>query len=74
MKSYSRRAAAIVLAATISVSSAAVAAPQQRADRGEKIDRIVRVIKKKVQKLFGVTSNDDGLTPPVPPPAPPPNP
>jgi len=73
MKFHLRRAAAVVLAATLSLSSAAIAAPRPRDRDGEKVDRLVQVVKK-IQRLFGISSNDDGLVPPVPPPAPPPNP
>jgi hypothetical protein len=66
MKFYSHRVAVIALAAALSLPSVAAAAPRFHEDR-DFSDRIVRVIRT-IQKFFGVTSNVDGATPPLPPP------
>jgi hypothetical protein len=66
MKVYSRRFAAVVLAASLAIAPIAIASPQGRGGRdrdfGEKVVRII----KQIQKLFGVSSNDDLPLPPPP--------
>ncbi len=70
MKFYSRRTAAIVLAVALALPTAVSARPQER-DHIGRYRQIVDVIKK-IQKLFGVSANDDIPIPPVPTPPPPP--
>jgi hypothetical protein len=65
MKFYSRRVAAIALAAALSLPSIAAATPRVRDDR-DFGDFVVRVIRS-IHKFFGVSSNVDGIIPPVPP-------
>lgn len=65
MKSFSRRAAAVVLIAALSLPSVALASPLYERDRGRDPNPIIRIIKK-IQKIFGVTSNDDVPVPPKP--------
>jgi len=73
MKCHSRRIATVVLAVALSLSSVATASPKQQ-DRGrERIGRIIQVITK-IQKLFGISTNDDLPQPPIPAPPPPPTP
>lgn len=67
MKSTLRRAAAVVLAAALISPHVAVAAPQARDRDHDKSGRIVIVIKK-IQKLFGISTNDDLPQPPIPKP------
>lgn len=71
MNSYLRRTTVVVLAVALSLPVFAAASPDTlRRDR-DQIDRIVRVIKK-IQRIFGVSKNDDLPQPPVPTPPPPP--
>ena len=71
MKWYSRRAAAVVLAAALFVPLTA-AAPSHDRDRDRyKTDRVARIITI-VKRLFGVSTNGDVLSPPTPAPTPPP--
>jgi hypothetical protein len=71
MKFYSRRAAALVLAAALLIPTVAFAFPN-KADRSERKNPVVRIIK----KLFGIApnDNDDIPIPPIPKPPPPPTP
>ena len=64
MKSIFYRAAAIALAAVLSLPPAVIAAPRDRDDDRTAGQRIVRIIKK-IQKIFRLTPNDDALTPPI---------
>lgn len=66
MRFYSRRAAAIVLAVALSLPSVAIASPFEREHPRDRRD-IVRIIKK-IQKLFGISTNDDLPLPPPPKP------
>jgi hypothetical protein len=62
MKLWTRRAAAVVLAAILSVPVMAGGAPRDREGReGDRVAKIVKVIK----KIFGVGSNDDLPIPPI---------
>jgi hypothetical protein len=66
MKVYSRRAAATLLAATLSLSSLSLAAASQEREIGrDKGDRVIRIVKK-LQKFFGITTHEDLPTPPKP--------
>lgn len=73
MKFYSRRTAAVVLAVALAIPTAASAQPQERdhTRRQQQIANVTSFIKK-IQKLFGVSTNDDIPIPPVPTPPPPP--
>lgn len=66
MRFYSRRAAAIVLAVALSLPSVVLASPRER-ERGRDKQEIVRIIKK-IQKLLGISTNDDLPLPPPPKP------
>lgn len=63
---FLRRTAAVVLAVALSLPTVALAVPRER-DHAGQYEKIVRVIKK-VQKLFGISTNDDIPIPPVPKP------
>ncbi|HYH09639.1 MAG TPA: hypothetical protein VEK11_21500 [Thermoanaerobaculia bacterium] len=66
MKKHTRRAAAIVLAVALSISPAAFGAVRKNQDGIRDIpERIVKVIKKIQQRLFGGVSVSDDL--PLPP-------
>ena len=62
MKFYSRRVAAMALAAALSLPSIAVAAPRVR-DAPERHDFVVRVLTT-IHRLFGVPSTVEHATPP----------
>jgi hypothetical protein len=68
MKSFSRRAAAVVLAAALSLPGVAFAAPQKKEPSNRK-GQVIRLIK----KVFGISTNDDIPTPPIPKSDPPAN-
>lgn len=66
MKNQLRRAAVILLAASISLSPMAGAPPRDRGGHDRDFSKeIVRIIKR-VQKLLGISSNDDLPLPPPP--------
>lgn len=73
MKWYSRRAAAVVLAAALFLPSIPAASAQPR-ERGRDVTELVLRIISKVKRAFGVSANGDHVTPPTPAPAPPPPP
>ena len=66
MKFCVRRAAVIALAIALSVPSVAAPMREER-ERGRDRSEIVRIIKK-IQKLFGIATNDDLPLPPYPKP------
>lgn len=68
MKLFPRRTAAVVLTVLLSfpaASSFAAGRDTRDRDRSRDRDPIVRIIKK-IQKVFGITSNDDIPSPPKP--------
>ena len=71
MKSYLRRAAAVVLAAALLVPSIA-GRPSPSADRGRTKAELVRRVIEKVKRAFRVSADSDVLSPPAAPA--PPNP
>lgn len=70
MNSYLRRTTVVVLAVALSLPAFAVSRESLRRDR-DPVDQIVRVFKK-IQRVFGISKNDDLPQPPVPTPPPPP--
>jgi hypothetical protein len=72
MKSYFRRTAVVVIAVALSLSLPTVATASVQAlvrEHGNK-NHVVRIIQK-IQKLFGISTNDDLPQPPIPTPPPP---
>jgi hypothetical protein len=70
MNSRFRRTAVAVLAVALSLPPVAAAAPQQGRNRNE-TDPIVRLVRK-IQRVLGISRNDDLPQPPIPVPPPPP--
>jgi hypothetical protein len=66
MKFCFRRAAAVALAVALSLPTVAMALPQER-ERSRDRSEIVRIIKK-IQRLLGISTNDDLPLPPFPKP------
>ena len=66
MKVFTRRAAAIVLAAALCLSTPVFGAPARDGVR-EKSGPIVRVVKK-IQKILGISTHEDLPLPPIPKP------
>ena len=70
MKLWTRRAAAVMLAAVLSLPVMAGGTPRDREGRdGDRVAKIVKVIKK-IQRLLGIATNDDLPLPPPPSPDP----
>ena len=69
MKSYKHRAVVAALAIALSVPPVAAAFPRQPEHGRDEITPIVHVIRK-IQKLFGISTNEDLPQPPLPKPAP----
>jgi hypothetical protein len=64
MKTVSHRGAALLLAVTLAFSPLALAGTRSERRR-DLPDPIIRIVKK-IQKIFGITTNDDGMIPPRP--------
>jgi hypothetical protein len=65
MKKYSRRIAAVVLAAVLFIAAAPVASAFPRGDRRPDPSKITRIVKY-LQRLVGITPHDEGAIPPKP--------
>jgi hypothetical protein len=63
MDFHSRRAAAVALAVALSLPIIVDARPRQEPERDRGV--IVSIVKK-IKKIIGVTTNDDGPQPPLP--------